>query len=89
MHRSTGPRLAGAIDQAGSMFRGAADRPGQLVALPSKAETRADSESALAGRGVALVDVIDIRWVLIIGGVIRLFGASMFHIWKVVGRDEA
>jgi FtsZ-interacting cell division protein ZipA len=30
---------------------------------------------------------MDIRWVLIIGGVIRLFGALMFHFWKI--RPEA
>ena len=39
--------------------------------------------------GVALADVIDIRWVLIIGGAIRLFGASMFHLWKITAKEEA
>jgi MFS family permease len=33
--------------------------------------------------GVALSDVIDIRWVLLIGGVIRLLGAFMFHILRL------
>ena len=33
--------------------------------------------------GVALSEMIDIRWVFIIGGVIRLGGALMFHLWKV------
>jgi hypothetical protein len=33
--------------------------------------------------GVALSEVIDIRWVLLAGGAIRLGGALMFHLWKV------
>jgi hypothetical protein len=33
--------------------------------------------------GVALSEVIDVRWVLLIGGAIRLGGAVMFHGWKV------
>ncbi len=33
--------------------------------------------------GVALAEIWDIRWVLVIGGVIRLAGAIMFHIWKI------
>lgn len=36
--------------------------------------------------GVALSNVMDIRWVLILGGVIRLGGAVMFHVWRVDGR---
>lgn len=35
--------------------------------------------------GVALSEVIDVRWVLLIGGAIRLGGAVMFHGWKVGG----
>jgi MFS family permease len=38
--------------------------------------------------GVALADVMDIRWVLIIGGIIRLFGALMFHFWKVNAEEK-
>lgn len=38
--------------------------------------------------GIALAGVIGIRWVLVIGGTIRLFGALMFHIWKVTAQDE-
>ena len=37
--------------------------------------------------GVALSDVIDIRWVLLIGGVVRLLGAFMFHIWRLEERQ--
>lgn len=37
--------------------------------------------------GVALAEVIDIRWVLLIGGAIRLGGAMMFHVWRV--REDA
>ncbi|MCU0522586.1 MAG: MFS transporter [Anaerolineae bacterium] len=33
--------------------------------------------------GVALSAVLDIRWILVIGGVIRLFGASMFHWYRI------
>jgi hypothetical protein len=33
--------------------------------------------------GVALSEVIDIRWVLLAGGAVRLSGALMFHLWKV------
>ena len=33
--------------------------------------------------GIALSDVIGVRWVLLIGGGIRLFGAIMFYLWKV------
>ena len=33
--------------------------------------------------GVALADVVDIRWVLIIGGAVRLLGALVFYFWKV------
>jgi Na+/melibiose symporter-like transporter len=33
--------------------------------------------------GVALAEVVDIRWVLLVGGAIRLGGALMFHLWKV------
>lgn len=39
--------------------------------------------------GVALAGVIDIRWVLILGGAIRLFGALMFHLWKIAAMDGA
>jgi MFS family permease len=33
--------------------------------------------------GVALSEIMDIRWVLVIGGVIRLLGGFMFYIWPV------
>ena len=33
--------------------------------------------------GIALSEVIGVRWVLLIGGGIRLFGALMFYIWKI------
>lgn len=33
--------------------------------------------------GVALSELLDIRWVLLIGGVLRLLGAFMFHIWRL------
>ena len=33
--------------------------------------------------GIALSGVIGVRWVLLIGGVIRLIGALMFYFWKV------
>ena len=33
--------------------------------------------------GVALADTIDIRWVLIIGGVVRLLGAMLFWVWRL------
>ncbi|MGC9348348.1 MAG: MFS transporter [Anaerolineae bacterium] len=33
--------------------------------------------------GVALSEVMDIRWVLLIGGMVRLLGAFMFHIWRI------
>jgi MFS family permease len=33
--------------------------------------------------GVALSEVMDIRWVLVIGGVIRLLGGFMFYIWPI------
>jgi len=33
--------------------------------------------------GVALSAVLDIRWILVIGGVIRLFGATMFHWYRI------
>jgi Na+/melibiose symporter-like transporter len=33
--------------------------------------------------GIALSEVLDIRWVLLIGGGIRLFGALLFHFWKI------
>jgi MFS family permease len=33
--------------------------------------------------GIALSEVMDIRWVLFIGGGIRLLGALMFYFWKV------
>ncbi|MBN2006548.1 MAG: MFS transporter [Anaerolineae bacterium] len=33
--------------------------------------------------GVALAGLFDIRWVLVIGGCIRLTGALLFHIWRV------
>ncbi len=38
--------------------------------------------------GVALSAVIDIRWLLLIGGVIRLLGAGMFYIFRI-GTTEA
>ena len=37
--------------------------------------------------GVALAGHVDIRLLLIIGGAIRLFGALMFHFWKVDVND--
>lgn len=37
--------------------------------------------------GVALAAVIDIRWVLVIGGAIRLLGATMFH-WNKIPAVE-
>jgi hypothetical protein len=33
--------------------------------------------------GVALSNVIPLRWVLVIGGLLRLVGALMFHVWRV------
>jgi len=33
--------------------------------------------------GVALAEVMDIRWVLVIGGVVRLLGAMMFSVLKI------
>lgn len=33
--------------------------------------------------GVALSNIIDIRWILLIGGGIRLAGAGMFHLFKI------
>jgi MFS family permease len=33
--------------------------------------------------GVALSEVMDIRWVLLLGGVVRLLGASLFYIWRI------
>ncbi len=33
--------------------------------------------------GVALSNLFDIRWVLVIGGCIRLVGALLFYIWRV------
>lgn len=33
--------------------------------------------------GVALSEVMDIRWVLVIGGIVRLLGGFMFYIWPV------
>ncbi len=33
--------------------------------------------------GVALAEVIDIRWMLLIGAAARLLGAFTFHLWKV------
>ncbi len=33
--------------------------------------------------GIALSEVIGVKWVLLIGGVIRLTGALMFYLWKV------
>lgn len=33
--------------------------------------------------GVALLNVLDLRWVLVLGGSIRLIGALLFHILKV------
>jgi hypothetical protein len=33
--------------------------------------------------GVALSEVLDIRWVLVIGGVLRLLGALMFYVWRI------
>ncbi len=33
--------------------------------------------------GVALSNLFDIRWVLVIGGCIRLIGALLFYIWRV------
>ncbi|MHB1319188.1 MAG: MFS transporter [Anaerolineae bacterium] len=42
--------------------------------------------------GVALADTIDIRWVLIIGGVVRLLGGMLFWVWRLdegsSGRDK-
>lgn len=38
--------------------------------------------------GIALADVVGIRWVLVIGGAVRLFGALMFHFWKVAAKNE-
>jgi MFS family permease len=33
--------------------------------------------------GVAMSEVMDIRWVLLIGGVVRLLGGLMFYVWPV------
>ena len=33
--------------------------------------------------GVALAEIVDIRWVLLVGGAIRLGGALMFHLWRI------
>lgn len=33
--------------------------------------------------GVALANIIDIRWILVIGGIVRGTGAVMFHLFKV------
>jgi MFS family permease len=33
--------------------------------------------------GVALSNIMDIRWLLLIGGAIRLAGAGMFHLFKI------
>jgi fatty acid desaturase len=39
--------------------------------------------------GVALSGVMDIRWVLVIGGVVRLLGAMMFSVLKIEGSSAA
>ena len=39
--------------------------------------------------GVALSNVMDIRWVLLIGGVIRLAGAGLFHVYRVRPAEAA
>ncbi len=39
--------------------------------------------------GVALSDIMDIRWVLLIGGIVRLLGGFMFHIWKLEEERES
>jgi MFS family permease len=33
--------------------------------------------------GIALSGIMDIRWVLVIGGVVRLLGGLMFHVWRI------
>ncbi|MGC9522487.1 MAG: MFS transporter [Anaerolineae bacterium] len=33
--------------------------------------------------GVALAEVMDIRWVLAIGGIVRLLGGLLFHVWRI------
>ncbi len=38
--------------------------------------------------GIALSEVVGVRWVLLIGGTIRLFGALMFFIWKVEDKSK-
>jgi hypothetical protein len=38
--------------------------------------------------GVALSNVIDIRWLLLIGGAIRLAGAGMFHLLKIEVEED-
>ncbi len=38
--------------------------------------------------GVALAEAIDIRWVLVIGGVVRLIGAMLFWVWRLEERRE-
>ena len=37
--------------------------------------------------GVALAEVMDIRWVLLLAGGVRLLGAAMFHIFRVNVRE--
>lgn len=39
--------------------------------------------------GVALSEVLDIRWVLIIGGIARLLGALMFYVWRIEDRSAS
>lgn len=36
--------------------------------------------------GVAISEVLDIRWVLVIGGVVRLLGGLMFYVWRIEDR---
>jgi hypothetical protein len=36
--------------------------------------------------GVALSGVLEIRWVLVIGGVVRLLGGLMFYVWRIEDR---
>jgi hypothetical protein len=39
--------------------------------------------------GVALSETIDIRWLLLVGGAIRLAGAGLFHLYPIdTGQDE-
>jgi MFS family permease len=39
--------------------------------------------------GVALSEAIDIRWILLGGGALRLIGAGMFHVFSIEPKEEA